>query len=234
MSSAADHAKILQSFRFAGASTGAVKTLRGFKKSHHSLPDAVSAATTAFLGKLAADELAEEAEKLFQRTRTALDYKRKDLALDLGVGAAVLTAKDFVFEINYALLEADPSDYQITRSLHSVRRADFLYTPECDELFARFFNEVILVLAKGAPVEKVIDAVEGLDDSPLEVAYPSDYQNCTLSLPEIAAQVRFDGRELAMVFPSTGTPRQLWESFLELRSAFALTKDKVISGLVGS
>ncbi|HEY9153809.1 MAG TPA: hypothetical protein VIM69_01685 [Opitutaceae bacterium] len=229
----ADHVKILQSFRFSGATTGAFKSLRNFKKSHHTVPDAVNAATSAFLSKLAHEELAEEGESYFQKARAALQYKRKDVALDVSAGAAVLTAKDFVFEIHYALRETDPSEYEITRSLHSIRNADFLFTAECDALFPRLFREVIFTLAKGAPVEGVIDAIEGLKDSPLEVAYPSDYRSCTLSLPEVEAQVRFDGRELAMLFDAPAPPSQLWTQFLELRDAFALTKNSAITALVG-
>lgn len=231
--SSANDAKILQSFRFAGASTGAFKSLRGFKKSHHTVPDVVNQATSAFLAKLAHEELADEGEAFFQRARVALDYKRKDLSLDVSAGTSVLTAKDFMFEITYALREGDPSEYEVKRTLHSVRSADFLSTSECDQLFPRLFNEVVFTLAKGAPVEGVIDAVEGLKGSALEVAYPSDYRSCTLSLPDVAAQVRFDGGELAMVFAGSAPPSQLWANFLELRSAFALTKNPVISGLVG-
>jgi len=229
----AEHAKILQSFRFSGATAGAFKSLRNFKKSHHTVPDAVNAATSGFLAKLAHDELAEEGETFFQNARTSLQYKRKDIALDVSNGAAVLTAKDFVFEIHYALREADPSEYEVTRSLHSVRSADFLFTQECDALFARIFREVVFTLAKGAPVEGVIDAVEGLKGSALEVVYPSDYRNCTLSLPDVSAHVRFDGGELAMIFDAPAPPSQLWNQFLELRSAFAMTKNSVIAGLVG-
>lgn len=230
----ADHVRILQSFRFSGSATGAFKSLRNFKKSHHTVPDAVNAATSAFLAKLAHDELAEEGEAFFQKARTTLQYKRKDIALDVSAGAAVLTAKDFVFEIHYALREADPSEYEITRSLHSVRSADFLFTQECDALFSRTFREVVFTLAKGAPVEGVIDAVESLKGSLLEVEYPSDYRSCTLSVPDIAAQIRFDGGELAMVFDTPAPPSELWKQFLELRSAFALTKNPIITGLVGS
>jgi hypothetical protein len=44
---------------FTGRGGGAVKQLAGFKKSHHSVPDAANATTNAFLGKLCAGELAE-------------------------------------------------------------------------------------------------------------------------------------------------------------------------------
>ena len=42
-----------------------VKTLGGFKKGHHTVPDAVNATTNAFLGKLCAGELAADGETLF-------------------------------------------------------------------------------------------------------------------------------------------------------------------------
>ena len=233
MARPADDSKILQSFRFSGRSTGLVKMLRGFKKSHHSIPDAVNAATTGFLAKLAAEELAEEAEQIFQQARSLLHYKRKDLALELEAGVAVLSAKDFIFEIAYSLSDTAPSDYVVNRSLHGLKRADFLFLPECDTLFTGLFSEVVFLLVKGAPVERVIDAIEELHalNSPLKVDYPSDYQNCVISIPGVEAEVRFDGRELAVVFPRTGTPRELWESFLAVREAFGLTKDEVLRSL---
>jgi hypothetical protein len=233
MSTSNDLSRILQSFRFAGRATGAVKTLRGFKKSHHSVPDAVNAATTAFLGKLCADELAEEGESFFQRSRSLLKYTRKDLSLDTGIGTAVLSAKDFVLEIAYALNADEPSEYVVERSLHTLRTADFLYTAECDDLFAGLFREVVFLLTKGAPVEAVIDAIEGLRDDTLRVDFPSDYAHCMLTVSGVNASVRFDGRELTMQFPRAGAPRELWENFLLLRNAFALSKDEVLAALTG-
>jgi hypothetical protein len=69
--------------RLAGGGGGAIKALRGFDKSRHSVPDAVNAATTAFLSRLCAAELAEEAEGMFQRARAALGYKRAGITLDV-------------------------------------------------------------------------------------------------------------------------------------------------------
>src|SRR5687768_14452770 len=95
-----------------GHSAGAVKNLAGFRKPHHTVPDAVNAVTTAFLGKLCAAELAEEGEDYYQRTKEALGYKRADLALEVTSPTAVLTAKDFTLEIAYALERDDPSGYR--------------------------------------------------------------------------------------------------------------------------
>src|SRR4051812_1062528 len=100
--------RIVAGISFVGRGGGVGKNLSGFKKSHHTVPDAANATTNAFLGKLCETELSEEAEKLFQELRVALDYKRKDIALTVTSPLAMLGAKDFTVEIFYALEERDP------------------------------------------------------------------------------------------------------------------------------
>jgi hypothetical protein len=230
---AQDHSAFVQHVRFVGRTGGLVKTLHGFKKSHHTVPDAVNAATSAFLAKLCADELAKEAEAFFQNARTAFGYKRKEITLEVSSPSAVLIAKDFTFELAYALDEADAAGYLLTRSLHGLSNGDFAAASECETVFAQQFSELAFVLTKGAPVESVIDAVEGLEgDDALRVVYPSDYRDCTLAVTGVSATVRFDGSELAMVFPRSGSPRELLEAFVAVREAFALTKKPVLAGLL--
>src|SRR4051812_35382538 len=101
--SSAAPGKFISQISLTGRSEGSIKSLAGFRKQHHAVPDAVNPATAAFLAQLCAGELAAEAEKLFQRAKVALEYKRADLSLEVSSPAAVLTAKDFTLEINYAL-----------------------------------------------------------------------------------------------------------------------------------
>jgi hypothetical protein len=210
-----------------------VKTLRTFRKSFHTPPDAVNATTSAFLAKLCVDELAEEGERFFQTARTLFAYKRKDVSLDIASPAAVLASKDFTLEIAYALDESDPGRYVITRALHSIRNANFLATAECESAFGGLFTEIVFALTKGAPVEAVIDAIENLaDGTALAVTYPSDCSHCMLAVVGVSAEVRFDGAELAMIFPRAGSPQALLEGFHAVRHAFVLSKDKTLAGLL--
>jgi hypothetical protein len=158
-----------------GRSAGLVKNLAGFRKQHHTVPDAVNAATTAFLGKLCATELAEEAEGFFQRSKAAFAYRRTDLALEVASPTAVLTAKDFTLELGYALEKTNAAGYEVTRTLHSLREGGLVARPEFNELFAAMFTGMVFGLAKGVKVEAVIDAVEGRGgEDGLAVSYPSD------------------------------------------------------------
>lgn len=219
--------------RLVGRTDGAVKALPSFRKGRHTVPDAVTPATQAFFTRLCADVLAEEAEGFFQRARAALAYKRKDLALEVSAPGAVLTAKDFTFEMGYALSETDPASYEVTRILHTVQRPGLAAEPAFDGLFAGLFDAIEFALTKGARVEAVIDAVEELDgEGGLRVDYPSDCRACTLTVEGVPAAVEFDGASLRMVFPRAGSPRELIEAFGAVRRAFALTKVRVLAGLL--
>lgn len=226
-------ASFVSRIRFVGRGGGLVRNLAGFRKQHHTVPDAVNAATAAFLAKLCTTELAEEGEALFQRAREAFGYKRAELALDVTTPHAVLTAKDFTFELGYALDEADPAAYAVTRELHGLREAATLQRAELDALFAAQFSAIAFDLGKSVSVEAVIDAVEALPaDAALRVDYPSDCRHCVLKVEGVAAEVVCDGSTLEMRFPRDGSPRELAEAFLAVRAAFALTKSRVLAGLI--
>jgi hypothetical protein len=232
-SAADDPRSFISQVSLVGRGGGAFKTLRGFDKSRHTVPDAVNNATSGFLAKLCAPELGEEAEAFFQRARAELSYKRKDVSLDVTSPVAVLSAKDFTLEIAYALEAADPSSYAITRTLHSIKTGDLLRVAEFDALFAGQFSAIAFALKKGVRVEAVIDAVEGLEDeAELRVDYPSDCSECTLRVDGIGAAVVCDGATLEMRFEKSGSPRELVEAFAAVRKAFALTKVRVLAGLL--
>ncbi len=185
---------MIADLRFIGRGGGAVKSLGGFKKGRHTLPDAANATTNAFLGRLCEGELTEQAERMFQAVRTALGYKRREIALTAGGPQAVLSAKDFTFEIFYALDPANPETYAVTQTLLDVKDGALLRRDEFNGVFDALFTELSFTLKKGASVEAVIDAVEDLgDDTALRVDYPSDCSECRISVADVDAQVRCTG-----------------------------------------
>lgn len=222
--------------RLQGGGGGPVKSLRGFDKSRHSVPDAVNAATSGFLARLCAAELAEEAEAMFQRARATLGYKRAGIALDVGAGQATLTTRDFCWELTYTLEERDPARYVAGRSLHGLRSGELTRTEAFNQLFAAQFDAVVFDLVRGVRVEAVIDAVESLDaeaEGALTVDYPSDCRHCVLAVPGVAARVECDGATLSLRLPRAGSPAECLEQFDAVRAAFRLSRDGVLAGLLG-
>lgn len=223
---------VVADISFIGRGGGQVKALGGFRKGHHTLPDAANDTTNGFLAKICAGELGGEAEKLFQDARTALGYKRRELALETAGATALLTAKDFTVEIAYALEPAEPTRYAVTTTLRGLRDAGLARTPEFEGLFGGRFGEISFSLRKGARVEDVIDLIEGLDaDAGLRVEYPSDCRECLIRVDGVDAAVRCTGQSLEMVFPRPGSPAGLMDGFLVVRHAFSVSKP--LAGLLG-
>ena len=224
--------RVIASIAFVGRAGGPVKTLAGFKKSHHTLPDAANAVTNAFLGKICAGELADEAEKFFQEVRAGLGYKRKDVVLSLASPLAVLTARDFTLEIFFALEERDAARYAVTTTLRDLCDGGLAQREEFARIFAGKFAEISFALKKGARVEAVIDAIEALDgEGGLSVRYPSDYRDCAIRVDGVDAEVRCTGATLEVVFPRSGSPAELIAAFAAVREAFQISK--ALSGLIG-
>ena len=224
--------RVIASIAFVGRASGQVKTLAGFKKGHHSVPDAANAVTNAFLGKICGPELSDEAERLFQGIRTGLEYKRKDLVLAVTSPLATLTAKDFTLEIAYALEEREAARFAVTTTLRELRELEVARGEAFSRIFAGMFSEISLSLQKGARVEAVIDGIEGLNrEGGISVNYPSDYRDCVIRVEGVDADVRCTGASLDLIFPRNGSPAELIDAFASVREAFQISK--ALRALVG-
>ncbi len=222
---------VIAEIRFIGRTGGAVKKLGGFKKGYHTLPDAANEVTNAFLGRLCERELEDEAEAKFQEVRTGLNYKRKDISLTVTSQLAVLSAKDFTFEIMYELDEDSTDEYTVTQTLLDLKDGDLAKAEVFNAIFERMFTELSFTLKKGVRVDAVIDAIEDLDeDSQLSVDYPSDCSECTISVEGVEATVRCTGASLDMVFPRAGAPGELLADFVAVRGAFGISEE--LAGMV--
>lgn len=223
---------VVAGISFIGRGGGQVKALGGFKKGHHTIPDATNATTNAFLGKICEGELTTQAEKLFQAVRAGLGYKRREVSLSVASPGAVLTAKDFTVEFFYALEEGAPARYAITTTLHSLKNAELARTEEFGRIFHAMFSELSFALKKSASVEAMIDVIEALDgEGGLEVSYPSDYRECVIRVEGVDAQVRCSGASLEIVFPRPGSPGELMEGFAGVRGAFSVSCE--LAGMIG-
>lgn len=224
--------QVVAAIAFVGRGGGLIKSLGGFRKAQHSVPDAANAATNAFLAKICAGELSEEAERLFQEVRTGLDYKRRDLSLSITSPFATLAARDFSVEFAYAVDEADPSRYRVATTMRDLHDPAVSRTDAFGRIFAGRFSEIEFALKKGARVEAVIDAIEALDgENGLGVDYPSDCADCTIHVDGVDARVRCTGAALEVIFPRGGAPAELIDAFAAVRDAFQISK--VLSGLIG-
>lgn len=224
---------ILRGIRFLGQTTGQIKKLSGFKKGIHALPTAATPTTNAFLGKICDAELKGEAETFFQKSRTLLNYKRKDLQLTAANGSACLLTRDFSLEWQYLIEEETPDCWCRTLILHSIQPEADIHSEAFDEIFSGTFDRLEFTLSQAISIEEIIDTIEALSPpSQLQIDYPSDCKFCTLIAPDITAKIIFTNNSVEMNFPRPGSPGALFSDFLRLRQEFSIHQASGLSPII--
>lgn len=196
-----------------GRTRGEVRRLPAFDKKRHSVPDRVCQATQAFLEKLCEEQLAEEAEALFQASREQFGYKRREISLSVGSGFARLETKDFALELRYELAEDDPADYIVETCVRDVASRELMESASFSVAIGRRFDRLRCGLAGRVSVESVIDAVEDDESGETSVAYPSDCSHCTVAIDGLAGEVFVDGGALEVRCGQLTTAAGLVETF---------------------
>ncbi|MBL4575287.1 MAG: hypothetical protein JKY51_04200 [Opitutaceae bacterium] len=221
---------VFASVSFKGARHGQVRTLSGFKKGIHTVPDIANETTNRFLAKICESELSQEGEALYQRLRTGLGYKRRDLTLTVEPPFALLHGKEFSLEIMYDLEREAPSIYQIFTTLSGLSCVDILTKDVFNEICAGLFDRFTFALTQTVKVEDVIDAIEAFPRPGIKVAYPSDCLECSVSLEGFLGHIQCTTHSLDIVLPSKSSPQAFLEGFEALRGE-GLPFDDLISTL---
>ena len=211
--SGTERPRVVRSLVLVGRSGGEVRQLDAFDRKRHTVPDQVNAATQAFLARLCADELAAEAEALFQSVRQQFAYRRKEIALSVDLGLARLETKDFTLDMRYELEAADPSRYCVETELSRVSSRDLLETEAFAAAVGRRFDRLRCGFAAAAQVEAVIDAIESDETGDLAVDYPSDCAECSVRIEGLDALVVIDAQLLEIRFRRLTTAADLLSAF---------------------
>jgi len=130
------------------------------KKYGHRVPDAVTPRATAFLQRLAADDIAEELKAVYGKLRTHFRYRRKDLELTQDPDAAAIATPDFDFVITIGQRASGPGAACVRRDVINLRSPEVLSRPGFDAVFGASFDGLDLQLDTRLDVEALIDHLE--------------------------------------------------------------------------
>ena len=183
-----------QALDLVGAQTGLVKALGGFKKGFHHVPTGVDDYTQAFVAKIAAGDLEEEATELYTAIKRALGYKRREIALTVEGASAAITTRDFDLRLTYAQDVENPAAFVVEYVVSNIRAADVLHAEALQGALSHHFNEVRFHLARQIDLEAWVDAVEDLERDDFTLDYPPDCRRVAL---------RPNGRDWALQLTET-------------------------------
>ena len=121
-----------------------IKSLTGFDKSHgHFVPDRVSDRSTDFVRSLAADQVDEEIQDLYDDVKSAFELKRRDISQESGDGQGNLDVVTFRFSVDVRQNRSVPSEYVILRRLE-LREGAAAYQEQIDDVFGAMFDRIVV------------------------------------------------------------------------------------------
>jgi hypothetical protein len=186
-----------------GTETGAIRSLNGFSRGYHKVPDRLSDSADGWCNRLLADTVAEELQTLYQNAREVLHLKRKDLRKE----ADTLDAPAFRYTVETGQNPEDPSEYYIMRRLE-LRQGWAAHREALDGLFSDEFQQLVVEFdSMDDSFDALVDRLEEIagasggdvddDDRHQRVTYIREGTRFTFDLEKRRLEIAF-GRKSAL------------------------------------
>ena len=205
---------------FVGTTRQEVRELAEFDKQTHSIPKKVDQYSSKFAGKVAAKELEDDLENVFQKLREAFRFKRKELDKSTPeIGCGSIATPHFIYAINVSLNPDNPAVVFWERSIINVTSPDEIVCEGFARVFDNMFDRIEFALSPPIELEDWIDKVEDLEDERLTLNYDSDATHCTLQIEDVDAKIEVTESSVAVVHSHFDQTRHILASFLEAKKA---------------
>lgn len=170
---------------------GLVRNLRGFAKGHE-VPSRSNAAAKKFIARLAADEIKEDLDRIFQAVRDAFGFKRKELEASSEGGSGYLRTPRFEYRIHVEQDPADPTTIFWHREIAALENLNLIAMPEFRAAFGPVFDILVLEFRKSIDIAKLIDRVEEGMQAGIKVVCPSDSAWCEIAIGGFRGAIRVE------------------------------------------
>jgi len=144
-----------------GSEIGAIRGLDGFTRGIHTVPTQVNSSADAWCQRLLTSRVADELQDLYDRARSELNARRRDLRKEDDNGAGELDAPAFRFFIDTGQNPDEPSEFIIRRRLE-FRQGWSDQRGVIESLFGCDFS--LLVVEFDRMEESFDDIVSALED----------------------------------------------------------------------
>jgi hypothetical protein len=203
----------LKRILFRGEETGRVKSLSGFSRGYHRVPNTVNDATERFVAKIGQEEVNMKAERLYEQIKKEFDYKRKDIDMKSGGGSASIICKDFDVDISLSLNPNDPSEYLLKIETNNFRSPEIVKSRIFNKVFERIFTSLVFEFTQQINTVEIIDAIEELNDESISIEYPSNEITCTIKMKGVDGVINISPGEFCITYDNPVQPIVLVESF---------------------
>lgn len=180
-----------------GMDTGTIKSLSGFKKGSHRMPDSVNSHAGSFVKQIGYNELCEQFEEVGHSIKSEFGLKRREFtASEVEDGSGKILTPNFEFTMTMGQDENDHTSYFILYTLENIGDPSILLTDAFSNVFSDTFTCLIFKNTSKQNIADLIDEIEDLDDESIYLDYPNDSSTCTISLQDQKGELKITSNSL--------------------------------------
>lgn len=183
---------------FRAETSGRIKDLAGFRKSH-ALPDRANDYAKKFLARTAMPDIQADLDATFDAIRDAFGYRRKDLDVSAERdGHGFLRAPDFDYSVSASIDPDDPSKLIWRREIGRLHDADFIRGEAFTRVFGRAFDRLVFEFAVPVDVAAFVDRIEDNTPEGIKVSAGSSGDTCEIAIEGFVGKVMIERRSLTI------------------------------------
>jgi hypothetical protein len=197
-----------------------IKSLSGFRKETHRIPDSASPSNEAFVAKLAATDLSDDLDLRFAALKSAFAFKRVDLNVSgPAEGAGTIISPYFTYHVQVSQNAANPAEVVWHRRVTDILQPSYALSDQFAEVFDKTFDTLEFTPTEPIDIETLIDRIEELEDGRIQIEYDRTATNCTLSMKGVKGEIQVAKEKVKFHQRAVADPRQLVQSLVKIQQA---------------
>jgi hypothetical protein len=206
-----------------------VKSLPGFNKKFHRVPDNANRTAESFVAKLAQAELEQDLDRVYDSLVNAFDFAYADLtSAGPEEGQASIITKSFKYSVSVTLNPDDPAEVCWVRKVDSITDADTIRSTPFLEVFRNAFDTIEFGLVPHFDLKAFVHTVQAARNPNIRVRCDRDLTYCDVQLTGFDATIRIERCRAAIVHRSKKSPEALLDSFRKVALAMAAERVALI------
>ena len=205
---------------FRSETTGRVKDLAGFRKTH-TVPDRANDWARKYVNRVAQPDIKADLDATFEQLREAFGYKRKDLdASAERDGLGFIRTPDFEYTVGVEVNPADPGEVVWRREVGRLTDPALVRSEGFAAVFGTVFDRLVFEFAEPVDVAGLVDRIEESPPEGVKVTVASGSDAAELRLAGFAGRVTVTPRAVE-VEGRAGSSAGLLDQFLAFLRKFA-------------
>lgn len=185
-----------------------VKSLSGFKKGHWE-PGEINDYSIRFLNSISTEEIEGEVEEARTALRKKLNYSRKQLDINIDVGAATIFTPDFSLEITLTLDESNPSQAILRWEIVNITNPKLIFSEAFNRTFEHLFSIIEFEYSQAFDISDMIDRLEEAEDTKIDLDYPKDNSYCQVDIEGLQFSIVVTPFKVRLEYKRPGSPKFL-------------------------